>query len=281
MSTENEGGVRTFAAGEALAADRRVKLSSGTIVYADAMDDYIGVTTEPAASGALVPVKLKTFPGTRKMTAAAAITSGAPVYAAADGKVDDAYTDNGAQIGIALAAADGDGSKLEVLPEPGGVAMLFNTIVASAALGASSTAKATFSNGTYTIPAGEIRAGDRFKILARGTLPATNSSDTFTGRLEIGTEIIVATATPDAVNDDQWIIEADITVRVAGASGKLIATAWSLNDALAVSLELPLGSAELSEDISGAIAILITGQFSGSGANEARLQQFSIERHRK
>lgn len=287
MSNENEGGIRTFTAGEALEANRRVKLSSGTAVYADAGDDHIGVTVDPASSGALVAVKLKNFPGTRKMVCAAAVTSGAVVYAADDGKINDAYSGTGHRVGIALETGDGDGSKIEVLPEDrstsgGETELLANAIVQSDAGGTSSASEFTFSNGSVTIPAGEMREGDIYRVKAQGILPATNGADTFTGRLYVGTELIASTPAPDAVNGDIFCIEADIVVRVAGSSGKLKAMGRAYNDAAAAGLDVPFTLAEATEDISGAIAIALKGIFSASSAgNEARLHQFSVERIRK
>lgn len=283
MASENENGIRSFTAGEALEPFRRVKLSSGTAVYADAGDRHIGVTVDGAASGAQVAVKLINHPGTRKIECAGGVTAGATVYAADDGKIDDTFVALGASLGIALGTGDGSGSIIEVMPltKEGGSELLAVAIAQSDALGASSAAEATFSNGTVTLPAGSIQAGDVYRIHARGTLPATSTSDEFTGKLYFGTEVLLSTAHPDAVNGDQFIIDAIVTVRVAGASGKLVVTAWSLNDALAVSLELPLGSAELSEDLAVACEIKVTGTWSQAAANEARLQEFVVERLRR
>jgi len=109
-------GVKTFTAGEALAIARRVKLSSGNgsqVEYADAADDYIGVTLRAVASGEDVPVALKrAYPGTVEITAAGAITDAATIYGAADGKVST--TSSGTdKYGKALEAASGDGAVIE------------------------------------------------------------------------------------------------------------------------------------------------------------------------
>lgn len=113
---ETNDGIRTFTAGEALEAHRRVKLTAAnTVSYADAGEAHIGITTDGCASGDLVSVKLKNHPGTVKVTAAGAITVNADVYGAADGKVST--TLSGAVVFIALAAASGDGSVIEAMPE--------------------------------------------------------------------------------------------------------------------------------------------------------------------
>src|SRR5574343_27922 len=78
---------KSFTAGEALAAFRRVKLSTTSAVYADQADtgNFIGFT----------------------------LAAGASLYAADDGKVSD--TASGAAIGVAMEAAGADGDVVEVL----------------------------------------------------------------------------------------------------------------------------------------------------------------------
>lgn len=105
-------GIKTLLAGEALAIYRRVQLTSNEVVYSDAGEDFIGVTEGAAADAAAVAVGLlgaRTF----KCVAAGAITAGADIYGAADGKVDDAVA--GLKIGVALEAALADGDVIEVI----------------------------------------------------------------------------------------------------------------------------------------------------------------------
>ena len=105
----------TFTATEALAIARRVKLttSSGTAVeYADQGDWFVGVTQEAAAADGLISVKDKKDGGTMKVTADGAISAGADVYGADDGKVS--ATVSGIIIGVALEAALADGDIIEV-----------------------------------------------------------------------------------------------------------------------------------------------------------------------
>jgi hypothetical protein len=76
------------------------------------------------------------------MVALAAISIGADVYAAANGKVND--VGGGRYLGIALSAASGDGAVLEVLrlPEPG--------VNITHASGTSTTLTRAQRNGTFT-----------------------------------------------------------------------------------------------------------------------------------
>lgn len=117
MTQQTDNGFKTFTAGEALAAFRRVYISAAdTVSYADATHNGIGVVQEAAASGDQVTVKLEqNSPGTMKMVAAGAVTALATVYGTADGKIDDG-AGQGPAVGIALEAATADADIIEVLP---------------------------------------------------------------------------------------------------------------------------------------------------------------------
>jgi hypothetical protein len=290
MAQENEVGIKTFTAGEALEADRRVKLNAaGTaVVYAGVGDRMIGLTRDKAANGGQVEIKLRNFPGTRRMVAAAAIAAGARIYGAASGKIDDDSTTTGPCEGYALADASGDGSVIEVLPLPGGSefpggsVLLFAAVGDSAALGTGSAAEATFSNGSYSLAAGFLKKGDILRVKAKGRLDATHAADTFTAKLKVGTEVIATTPNPDAVNGDIFMIDAEIAVNDDGAGGKLEAMGYVLNGALAAGLALPFHKAQAAEDLSVACDVNVTGQFDAADAgNTAKLDHFTVELLRK
>jgi hypothetical protein len=102
-------GIATFTANGALGAKIRVKLTAGSaatppqVEVAAAGEQHIGITEFAVASGALVSVKLRNFPGIHEATAAEAIAVGATIYGAAAGKVQD--TSSGTAIGIAIEEA--------------------------------------------------------------------------------------------------------------------------------------------------------------------------------
>jgi hypothetical protein len=103
----NEGPA-TFKAGEALEARRRVKIESGTVtdppevVYADAGEDFIGVTEYAVADGEDITIKLQNQPGIFEIECIvdSAIGRGTVLYGAADGRVSDASS--GTAQGISL-----------------------------------------------------------------------------------------------------------------------------------------------------------------------------------
>ncbi len=108
MAQENLG-AKAFVAGGELEAYRRVKLSSGSgsqVEYADAGEDFIGITAAKALQNDFVTVNLKTRGRTFKIVAAGEINAGADFYGADAGKVSAAAS--GAIIGKALEAAASD-----------------------------------------------------------------------------------------------------------------------------------------------------------------------------
>jgi hypothetical protein len=107
-------GSLTFTANQAMDPYLRVKLTAGKLVPAGAADEDIG-TLESRVLAANDPAAVvpRNVHGTIKMVAAGTIAQFATVYAAAAGKI----ADSGAIIrGLALQAASGNGSIIEVLP---------------------------------------------------------------------------------------------------------------------------------------------------------------------
>ncbi|MBN1869390.1 MAG: DUF2190 family protein [Candidatus Omnitrophica bacterium] len=108
MSQYNIGS-KAFVAGEDLEAYRRVKLSAGSgsqVEYADAGEDFIGVTAAKAAQNEHVTVDLKTRGRTFKVVAADAIAVGGDFYGADDGKISAVV--NGSIQGKVLEASADD-----------------------------------------------------------------------------------------------------------------------------------------------------------------------------
>lgn len=106
----NDSGIVTFKAGEDLEARRRVKVETGTtndppeVVYADAGEDYIGVTEYAVNDGDMVAVKMCNAPGVFEVECLvdSEIARGTVLYGAADGRLSDASS--GSAQGIALEA---------------------------------------------------------------------------------------------------------------------------------------------------------------------------------
>ena len=115
MSQHNIGS-KAFKAGEDLEAFRRVKLSAGsgdTVEYADAGEDFIGLTAAKSALGEFVSVDLKTRGRTFKAVADGVLSAGDSFYGGADGKVGS--TVSGSIMGKTLEASAADLEVIEVL----------------------------------------------------------------------------------------------------------------------------------------------------------------------
>jgi hypothetical protein len=118
MSQFVETNMKAFTAGAAIDQYLRVKLSSGVLQVATAADQALGtIEVESFASGDVVPVRLYSATGSRKMVASVAITAGNLVYAAASGKVAATGT---VVEGIALETSTADGDIIEVMSVAGG-----------------------------------------------------------------------------------------------------------------------------------------------------------------
>jgi hypothetical protein len=120
MSSQNDHGFRTFVAGGAIPAHRRVKLDAtvNQVVLAGAADDSIGttgVTTGDIVAGDPVTVKLHNAPGTHKGEANEAIALHAVVYGGADGKFSATDPTGTSERWIALQATTADGDIVEYL----------------------------------------------------------------------------------------------------------------------------------------------------------------------
>ena len=116
-SSQVDTGTKSFTAGEDLAIFRLVKLTSGTLNYADAGEDSIGVTQNSADSGDQVSVKLWNSAGTFKVESAGTIVTETAVYVANDAKVDDAVS--GSIIGVSVETGSTAGDYVEfVKAEP-------------------------------------------------------------------------------------------------------------------------------------------------------------------
>ncbi|TXH54740.1 MAG: hypothetical protein E6Q97_10220 [Desulfurellales bacterium] len=115
----NDTGYRAFITSEAVLVGQLVKLNSdGELELCGPGDSPLGSVAALGAghgvAGSPVTVALLNKPGSLVVIAAGAITLGAPVYAAASGRVSSSST--GRAVGLALIAAVTAGDQIEILP---------------------------------------------------------------------------------------------------------------------------------------------------------------------
>ena len=170
MSQENLG-QKAFIAGEALPAYRRVKLANSvgdTVVFADAGDEYIGITAAGADLGENVTINLRASDRTFKMTANGAINAGAVFYGANDGKISASVA--GTAQGTALEAASADGDIIEAYPNNGAAANIDGATPAIVADGGNGSIPIVFSKQGITDASGAgiaiVTAPFKFRIIS-------------------------------------------------------------------------------------------------------------------
>lgn len=116
MSQYVDSNTKAFTAAGTIKQYARVTLGSGgTITEAGLAVKDIGTAMEPAVSGEVISVKLRTGAGTHKMIAKEAIAAGAILYTEAAGLVQDTAETTSFQIGNALEAATAENDIIEVL----------------------------------------------------------------------------------------------------------------------------------------------------------------------
>jgi hypothetical protein len=116
MSQYVDSNTKAFTSAGTIKQYARVTLGSGgTITEAGLAVKDIGTAMEPAVSGDVISVRLRTANGTHKMIAVEAVAAGATLYTEAAGKVQDTAEATAFQIGTALEAATADGDIIEVL----------------------------------------------------------------------------------------------------------------------------------------------------------------------
>ena len=116
MSQYVDSNTKAFTAAGTIKQYARVTLGSGgTITEAGLAVKEIGTAMEPAVSGDVISVRLRTANGTHKMIAIEALAIGAVLYTETDGKVQDTAATTAFQIGTALEAATADGDIIEVM----------------------------------------------------------------------------------------------------------------------------------------------------------------------
>ena len=243
----NEG-IKTFIAGEALEARRRVKIESGTVttppevVYAAAGEDYIGVTEYAVADGDQVSVRMNNYPGTLEIECIvdSAIARGTVLYGANDGRVSD--TAVGTAQGISLEAGE-DNAIIEVAPwnvkattaatvsilDSGGFTLAATVEAALAEL----YQNALSAKGTIPIPLGSIMGEDGTAL--------TKQATTVGGYDQIGNKEIVINIPVDCSANESLGFSVPVPMdldETADVLVKVLAGKAADNDALTLDCEI-------------------------------------------
>jgi hypothetical protein len=178
----------------------------------------------------------------------------------------------------AIRQVDATGNDVAVNGWLGGV--VYRNVAASTAHAASTTE--TLFDTSYSIPANTLKAGSVIRIKFQGIATATAAAETLTVKLYIGgltgTALLTGTAT-DATNNDIFTGEATVVIRTAGASGTLVAVASGNIVPAATRVAVPVYqiTASTTIDTTAAQVVGVGADWSGAGANSARLDIMVVE----
>lgn len=189
MAVTNSG-PKAFTAGGTIPLFARVKLDSGSgtsVVVTGANEKGFGTVIKldsgsgsSAASGDRVTVWPDNLGGTVKMIASEAISAGADVFPVADGEISDIDTGLSKRVGVALGAASGDQSVIEVLiADAAGVVPVKEEII----LG---TITASLIADTYVMTRTLYGSGTVVEVFGRAVGAVTTASDETTVTFAIG-----------------------------------------------------------------------------------------------
>lgn len=278
----NTTGLRTFTSSGAITQYTRVSInSSGYAVTAGADEVGIGIAEITCASGDPVTVRLHSAPGTRKITASAAISAGAICYCAASGQFGATPISTGPGLYRAVEAASGSGSIIEAIPAiEGGTNVVYANVADSTSV--TNTTDETAFSLSKTIAGTELQVGDVIQVRVRTHCVSTNSTDTLNIKLKFGSVVIAATGAVDVANSDTGYIDAMAVIRTVGASGKVSASSTVALGVIGTVTAKPYRLDETTLDTSGTVAITVTATWSvASASNDVILEDLIVLKHRQ
>lgn len=119
------------------------------------------------------------------------------------------------------------------------------------------TTAAAFSKKA-TLNGALLAAGDVIKVRASVYVLKSNSTDTLNIKLLVGTEEICATGAVNIADGDVGYIDAEVVVRIAGASGHLSACGTTALGVVGTVTAKPFDKADAAEDLSSSVDVTVT-----------------------
>lgn len=151
-------------------------------------------------------------------------------------------------------------------------------IVAPSATLTNLAAETVFSNGTYTIPANFLKAGDVIRIHTKAVDIAQNSTNTETIKIYQGGTALANSGALALAAGQYSIIDLDWTIRTIGASGTYVAEGYMSANPAASITDSSFTVASTAIDTTAAIAITVKAtQSAQSAGNQIALDEFRIE----
>jgi hypothetical protein len=259
-----------------------VGLSSGYARALVAGDRFVGhafakvIETTAVNGGATVKVRTGRYRMKVAISSVAVTDVGKYVYASDDGTytlVPTAYSPVGK-----VHRYDSSGYAIvEFRPTDPAGELAASAVAASSAI-TNTVTETAFSTGSKTLDGTQLRVGDVIRVRLQGIATATNSTDTLTVKLYLGTEEIVTTGAVDVADNDIFFIDCDIVVRTIGASGAIVACGLVGLGVEGTVTAKPFKKASATEDISGSVAVAAKATWSVAHAgNSCRLDVFNVQ----
>ena len=158
----------------------------------------------------------------------------------------------------------------------GGGGVVYNSIVESAEH--ENTVTAANFDKSFSIPANSLRVGDVLHVRANVTVVDNNSTDTLTLLLTVGAVTVAATPAVDVADNDIGFIDAWITVRAIGATGKIVASSLVGLGVSGTVTGKAVALAETTLDTTAANVVAVNADWSVAHAdNEASLTNLLVE----
>jgi hypothetical protein len=157
-------------------------------------------------------------------------------------------------------------------------ANLANVVAASTAV-SNTTTETAFSNGTVTIPANTLKVGDTLRIRTQGIATATNSTDTLTVRLKLGSTVLATTGALDVADNDIFFVEFNLTVRTIGASGTFVGVGSATIGAAGTATRKAIFLASTAIDTTVDNSLTVNATWSvASASNSVRMDVLNVEK---
>ena len=257
-----------------------VDVAAGSVVV---QGELVGVTKRaiPAnTSGGLTVEGVFDFP--KANTAGTAITAGANVYWNVAAQQASTLSYGNVPLGICVkAAADADTTVRVAIPaETRNKEMVYSAEAVSSNV--TNTVAETDFDKQVTIPANSLNVGDVIRVRLGALAPSTNSTDTLTIKLKIGSTVIISTGAVDVANSDVGYIEADMVIRSIGAGGTLAGAGTQALGTPGTVASKPFVLTSTAIDTTVAQAVKASAQWSVANAgNVARLEVLDVQVFRK
>lgn len=154
-------------------------------------------------------------------------------------------------------------------------------VVADSSNITNTTVETTFSNGTYTIPANTLKAGDIIRVRGVAVVTAQNSTNTHQIKVYLGTTAVADTVAAALAALDTAFFDVTIEIRTAGASGTFVAharTVTSISGA-GTTKTTSVASTAIDTTVTNAITVKSTASAASTG-NVVKLSQFTVSDER-